>query len=173
MSYPPPYQPYQPSPPPRRKRKGLRVFLGVSGALLTLLVVAGVLGALVKTPPPAAPPASAPPAATAVVSSPSPKPAAARTVTYVVTGSPADVTYGPAGSSLTATVPLDKTVPLGTPAYYSVSAQLQGGGAVACKILVDGKAVSSAQATGSYNIASCEISPNPLTGSWEDTNSGG
>jgi hypothetical protein len=56
---------------------------------------------------------------------------------------------------------------LGNPAYYSVQVQLQGGGATTCRILVGGKAVSAASATGGYNLAMCEISRNPLTGKWE------
>jgi hypothetical protein len=39
------------------------------------------------------------------------------------------------------------------------------------KILVDGKVTSVAHATGAYNIADCEIDQNPLSGTWEDTNS--
>ena len=62
------------------------------------------------------------------------------------------------------------TKPLGTPLYYSVTAQLQGGGSVSCKIEVDGKVISQSTATGGYNIASCEISQDPLSGNWTDTN---
>jgi hypothetical protein len=43
---------------------------------------------------------------------------------------------------------------------------------VRCKILVDGRVISAAAATGSYNIASCEISRDPLSGKWANTNSG-
>jgi hypothetical protein len=95
----------------------------------------------------------------------------AQTVTYIVNGSPADVTYGPAGTDLSGTVPLDVTAHLGSPSYYAINAQLQGGGQVSCVIKVNGKALSRATASGSYNIADCEISQNPLTGQWEDTNS--
>lgn len=94
------------------------------------------------------------------------------TVTYVVTGSTADVTWGPAGSNHQGAVPLHVTRRLGHPQYYAITAQLQGGGSVRCKILVSGKVISKARASGSYNIAQCEISRNPLTGRWADTNTG-
>jgi hypothetical protein len=108
------------------------------------------------------------------LSTPPPTTQAPDTVTYVVTGSgPADVTYGPAGSNFTGGVPMrvTKDIPSQPPAYYAIDAQLQGGGSVSCKILVDGKVTSSASAQGGYNIASCEISQDPLSGGWTDTNS--
>lgn len=93
------------------------------------------------------------------------------TVTYQVTGTgDADVTYGPAGSSFSGTVPMQVTRPLGTPEYYAINAQLQGGGQVTCVIGVDGKVVSQSTAQGGYNIAMCEISQDPFTGEWENTN---
>jgi len=49
---------------------------------------------------------------------------APQTVTYVVQGSSAQVTYRPDGSSLNGTVPMRVTRPLGHPQYYSISAQL-------------------------------------------------
>lgn len=116
---------------------------------------------------------SAPPAATSApataAATPSPAPARVpQTVTYVVTGSgPADVTYGPAGTADTGSVPMRVTARLGSPAYYVVQAQLQGGGTVACKIKVDGHVVSAGSAAGGYNIAQCEISRDPLTGAWQ------
>jgi hypothetical protein len=99
--------------------------------------------------------------------------AAAATVTYVVTGSSADVTYGPAGSSLSGSVPMRKTatIPSSPPGYYSIDAQLNGSGTVTCEILVSGKVVSKATASGSYNIASCEITQDPFSGAWQDANS--
>ena len=85
-----------------------------------------------------------------------------------VTGSPADVTYGPAGSSLSGSVPLDVSLAAGEPppAFYAVNAQLQGGGSVSCEIRVNGTVISTAQATGGYHIAICEISQGP-SGGWE------
>lgn len=100
-------------------------------------------------------------------------PAVGHAITYRVTGSPAYVTYGPAGSDLSGAVPMEKTVaqPGRAPNYYAVSAQLKGSGSVTCWILVDGKVVSSSVARGSYNPAVCEIVPD-FTGGWKDANSG-
>jgi hypothetical protein len=94
-------------------------------------------------------------------------------VTYVVTGTAgASVTYGPAGSSLTGSVPLRKTatIPSTAPLYYSLQVQLQGGGQVTCQILVDGKVISSSTAHGGYNLAMCEIGQDPVTGKWQSEN---
>jgi len=62
-------------------------------------------------------------------------------------------------------------VKLGNAIYYSLTAQLQGGGRVTVKILINGKVISESDATGGYNIATAEISQDPLTGEWTDTNS--
>jgi hypothetical protein len=94
----------------------------------------------------------------------------AHSVTYIVSGSPANVTYGPAGSDYQGTVPMDLSAHLGNPVYYAITAQLQGGGAVSCAIKVAGKVISRATATGGYNIATCEIVQNPLYGGWESAN---
>jgi hypothetical protein len=94
----------------------------------------------------------------------------AHTVTCIATGSPANVTYRPAGSDLHGYVPMDVSAPLGNPVYYAISAQLQGGGQVTCEILVGGHVISRSTATGSYNIATCEISQDPLYGGWVNTN---
>jgi Protein of unknown function (DUF732) len=97
----------------------------------------------------------------------------AQTVTYVVTGtSGAQVTYGPSGSNLSGTVPMSVTQPLGNPSYYAINAQLQGYGDISCKLEVDGVTISSATASGGYNIADCEIGQDPTTGGWENDNSG-
>jgi lambda repressor-like predicted transcriptional regulator len=94
-----------------------------------------------------------------------------QTITYVVTGSSADVTYGPAGSNLSGSVPMSVTAPLGSPAFYSIDAQLNGNGEVQCEIEINGQVISSGTATGSYNIASCEISQDPITGQWQSDDS--
>jgi hypothetical protein len=95
-----------------------------------------------------------------------------QTVTYAVTGSYANVTYGPTGSEDQATVPMSITQPLASPQDYGVSAQLQGGGSVSCQIKVDGVTISSASASGGYNIADCQIN-HDTTGSWINTNIAG
>src|ERR1035437_1162333 len=93
----------------------------------------------------------------------------APTITYVVTGDSADVTYGAAGSDDQGNVPMTVTQPLSNPSYYSISAQLNGYGTVNCALEVDGVAISTASASGGYNIASCEISQ-ALNGTWANTN---
>lgn len=92
------------------------------------------------------------------------------TVTYIVSGSSADVTYGPAGSSLSGHSPMKVTKSLGDPAYYSITAQLHGGGHVSCKLEIDGEVISQAEAKGGYQIAMCEAVN--VGGSWEDANGG-
>ena len=90
-------------------------------------------------------------------------------VTYVVTGSAANVTYGPTGSDYTGTAPMSVTRPLGQPQFYSINAQLTGNGAVTCKLQVDGVTIATGSASGESNVASCEIEQG-LNGSWVDTN---
>lgn len=96
-----------------------------------------------------------------------------QTIEYVVTGtSGSDVTYGPSGSDFKGAVPMDITAPLRSADFYSIDAQLQGEtGSVACEIKVNGAVVSRANANGDFNIASCEISQDPITGKWTDDNS--
>lgn len=155
-----------PKAPPRY---GLRVILAIVGGLIVLIIIGAALGGS----PGNAPAASGTPAAAATNAQARVKHKHHRqTVTYVVTGSPASVTYGPAGSSLNGQVPMSITRTLRNPQFYSIDAQLNGGGAVTCRLLVNGKVISRASATGAYNIASCEISQDPLSGQWSDTNSG-
>ena len=93
-------------------------------------------------------------------------------VTYVVTGSAAHVTYGPSGANFEGTGPLSVSQPLGQPQFYSINAQLTGGGSVTCLLKVDGVTIASNSASGSGNIASCQMDQN-LNGSWEAaTNTG-
>lgn len=168
----PQFQPrHQPPRPPRRRKpnKALRVFAWGSVSFLLLVVMIIVLSS--KSSSPTAAPTQAQPAAPAQPAAKAKAEApAAQTVTYVVTGSTANVTYGPAGTDLSGSVPMHVAKPLGTPSYYAITAQLQGGGTVSCKIEVDGKTISSSTAQGGYNIAQCEISQDPLSGQWQDTN---
>jgi hypothetical protein len=64
------------------------------------------------------------------------------------------------------------TKPLRNPQYYSITAQLRGGGHVTCQLKVDGKVISQSTASGGYNIASCEISKDIFSGKWTDTDAG-
>jgi hypothetical protein len=91
-------------------------------------------------------------------------------VTYVATGSSADVTYGPSGSGYQGTVPLTVTKPLvGNPQFYSMSVQLKASGSVTCAIKVT---IVSASASGSTSVASCAMGQD-LNGSWEQTSLSG
>lgn len=139
--------------------------------------VQGLLGGRVVAGP-WHPSAASAPSSAAVPSfspsaAPSPSPSQPDTVTFVVSGdASADVTYGPAGSDLEGSVPMDKTmtIPAEVPEYYAISAQLQGGGDVSCKIEVDGQVISSGLAEGGYNIAQCEIGQDPISGEWQNDN---
>jgi hypothetical protein len=96
-----------------------------------------------------------------------------QTVTYIVRGTAgAQVTYGPAGSDFNGSVPMRVTERLADPEYYAINAQLQGGGSVSCSIEVDGIPLSTASASGGYNIAGCEIGQDPVTNLWENDNTG-
>ena len=169
---PPPYgyqQPYgPPQPPPRKSRKGPWAIgcLGLFGLVVLIGALAGSHSSSSSSAPvtPLQTAAAVPPVHSAAAA----KAPAAQTVTYQVEGSAADVTYGPAGSNFSGSVPLNVTQPLASPLYYAITAQLQGSGSVSCRILVDGKVVSQSTASGGYNIADCEISQG-FTGSWHST----
>lgn len=179
--YPPQYQQPQPQPqqwpqpgpghrqPPRKRRKGGIAAFVIGGSVAVIIVIA-----IAAANSGGKAPASSPGTPAAGASSPAApaKAAAATTVTYVVTGSSADVTYGPAGSSLSGHAGMSKTtaIPAHAPAYYSIDAQLSGSGSVTCEILVSGKVISKSTASGAYNIASCEITQDPFSGQWSDTN---
>lgn len=176
--YPPPPPPqYQPQPqyqpprrqPPRRGHLGRTIAIIAGCVVLTVIVTEALVHGSSPSQSASAPPASTSSAPT----SSSAAPAASATVTYVVTGSGADVTYGPEGSDASGSVPMHKTVdiPANPPGYYSITAQLQGSGSVSCKIEVGGKVVSQSTASGGYNIAQCEIVQDPITGAWQDANS--
>jgi hypothetical protein len=93
-------------------------------------------------------------------------------VTYVATGSSANVTYGPSGSGYQGSVPLTVIRPLGNPQFYSISAQLKDGGTVTCELKVDGVTIASATASGTDSVANCAMDQN-LNGSWEATTQSG
>ncbi len=139
--------------------------------------VQGLLGGRVVAgpwhPSAASAESSAAPPSFSASAAPSPTPSQPDTVTFIVSGTDADVTYGPAGSNLTGSVPMDKTmtIPDQAPIYYAINAQLQGGGSVSCKIEVDGQVISQGTAEGGYQIASCEIGQDPVSGDWQDDNS--
>jgi hypothetical protein len=153
------------------------VFLGLAAVFVLLIIIviatssqSGKSGSPTAATSPNSAPSSTAAAAPAAAAKPSPTKPAAQTVTYTVTGSTADVTYGPAGSDFEGSVPMTKTVTLDNNAsYYAINAQLQGDGQVSCSIAVDGKVIDHATAEGGYNIADCEITQG-LFGNWESTN---
>jgi hypothetical protein len=90
-------------------------------------------------------------------------------LTYRVTGPPGvRVTYGPAGTYLTGRAPLQVTARLGNPLYYFITAQLPRSGSVECEILIGAKVMAESVATGRHNLASCQISRDPLSRKWQD-----
>lgn len=175
------------APPPKKKSKLVPFLIGAACFVVTLVIIGAIAGggkksgggsgtaaAATRTPTATDQPAAATSAPAKRVAAPKPKPKAKPVpdeITYVVSGSAADVTYGPSGSNLSGRVPLHVTKKLGSPAYYAISAQLQGAGHVKCEIVVKGKAISKGEASGSYNIASCEIVQDPFSGGWTDANS--
>lgn len=170
-----------PQPPQKKSHRTRNIVLGVVGAVVIISIISAATGGGKKNDdakPAAAAPASTTQSATTaaaapapVTTKPKPKPKAPDTVEYIVTGSPAEVTYGAAGSSLSGHSGMHVTKKLGSPSYYSISAQLSGSGKVTCEIKVKGKVISKGTATGSYNIAMCEIVQDPFGSGWEDANS--
>jgi hypothetical protein len=100
-------------------------------------------------------------------------PAGASTATLVVTGSSgAQVTYGPPGTDLTGSVPMRKTVALGSASTYEIKAHLNGSGTLKCEILVGDTVISQATASGAFGVAVCVIFRDPLSGHWRDAMAG-
>jgi len=93
-------------------------------------------------------------------------------VTYVVTGSGANVTYGPAGTDYTGTAPMSVSRTLGQPQFYSINAQLTSDGTVTCKLQVDGVTIATGSASGISKVASCQMEQG-FNGSWENINPSG
>jgi hypothetical protein len=81
--------------------------------------------------------------------------------------SPMASTTGPTG-----TAPLSVTQPLGQPQFYSINAQLTGGGSVTCQLKIDGVTIASDSVSGSGDIASCQINQD-LNGSWDPASASG
>lgn len=98
------------------------------------------------------------------------KKAPEHTVKFVVTGSPAYVTYGHGGSATHGSVPMHLTVPLNKSATdYTLTAVLGESGHVTAKILVDGKVIAKATADGQYQSATVVITKDPFTDQWENS----
>jgi hypothetical protein len=92
-------------------------------------------------------------------------------VQFSVTGSaPAgvDITYGNDSSNYQGPKhpPMNKTLSVKKDAlYYDVTAQLQGGGSITCKLKI-GDAVKVGHAKGGYNICSAQLNSDPINGGW-------
>jgi hypothetical protein len=146
-----------------------KILAVIAGLVLLLIVIAVAQGAsktdlsnaYATTPGSSATATAAPAAAKAVK----------HTVRLVVTGSPADVTYGHGGTSTHGTVPMDKTEPLtGSVTDYSLIAVLgDQGGVVKVKIYIDGKLIAHAKATGAFQSADALAGKNPFTDQWENS----
>ncbi|MFJ3715163.1 MmpS family transport accessory protein [Streptomyces sp. NPDC090057] len=175
----PPY-PQVPEPPKKKSKAKGCAGAGCLG-IVAVVILGGVISVAGGGKSGSAPAAHGPAAATSHAQhgakSAAPQSEAHKekpqTVTYEVTGtSGADVQYGPAGSNAQGKVPMSVTKPLRNTQYYAITAQLQGGGHVTCRLKVNGKVISRSTASGGYNIASCEISKDVFSGKWTDTNAG-
>lgn len=88
---------------------------------------------------------------------------------FTVTGSApsgVDITYGSDGSNYQGPKqpPMSKKLRVKKDAlYYQVSAQLQGGGNITCKVKI-GDAVKVGHARGGYNICSAQLNSDPING---------
>jgi hypothetical protein len=105
----------------------------------------------------------------AVKATPKKAEAPAGKVVFKVWGSASagvDITYGSDTDNLQGRgLPMTKTLTLKDDAmYYSVTAQLQGGGDVHCSVTVDGK-TKTGHAAGGYNICSAQLSGG-IFGGW-------
>jgi hypothetical protein len=144
--------------------------LAAIGALVLLLVIIAVAQGASKTDLSSD---SASAATQGSSSTTTATPAAAKiakhTVRFVVTGSPADVTYGHGGSSTHGGSPMNITEPLiGNATDYTLTAVLgDAGGVVKVKIYVDGKLIAHAKATGAFQAADAIITKDPFTDQWE------
>jgi hypothetical protein len=101
------------------------------------------------------------------------KPANKPTVTFRVRGtaSGVDITYGSDSDNRQGpnSLPWQSTMARddsGDTLYYSVTAQLNGGGDITCDVLVGSKVVATGHASGGYNICMAQIGQDPLTEEW-------
>ena len=158
--------------------------LGSAGAKTTIRTVAGpvvtktvqvpgpvrtVIRTVTKPAPSAAQSAAAP--------SPPSSPAAGNgngAVEFVAYGTcDPQITYGPSGSDDNGYAGMDvkMAIPASPPSFYAIQAQCQQGGSASVLIRVNGVQISSGVANGAFNIASAEISQDPVSGQWQDDNS--
>ncbi|WP_203655850.1 MmpS family transport accessory protein [Actinocatenispora rupis] len=187
---PSPFPPVPPKPP--KKKHTTAIVLSVVGGVLAVCIggsmVAAIAGGSDPTPEekaaaatatdkaqPAGTTAAAPAKKKSKAASPIPtKPKAKPKVTFEVSGSApsgVDTMYGTDSdnrqggdsSPWSTTMTRDDS---GNVSYYFLTAQLQGGGDITCKILVDGKAIATGHASGGYNICQAQIVQG-WTGGWK------
>ena len=146
-----------------------KILAGICGFVLLLVIVAVAQGASKTDLSSDSASASTPGSSATAVATPAAAKITKHTVRLVVTGSPADVTYGHGGSSTHATVPMNVTEPLlGSATDYTVTAVLSDtGGTVKVKIYIDGKLIAHAKAIGAFQVADAVITRNLFTGQWE------
>jgi hypothetical protein len=89
---------------------------------------------------------------------------------FSVTGSApsgVDITYGSDGSNYQGSPPpFNASLQINKSAlYYQVTAQLQGGGNITCKVQI-GDAVRVGHAVGGYNICSAQLNSDSINGGW-------
>lgn len=187
----PPLSTYGPPPQRPRRKTGRILFLSIGGFIVLILVIAVATSAghsSSSTPGTSNSPAaggnhavSQPTAQAPTTPTPTPSPAQS-TVEYIVTGNAPSgdidptVTYGPDGSDTSGAVPMDvsRPIPSNPPDYYAITVQLSdAGGNVTCEIKVNGQVIDQESAQGAYQIANCEISQDPFSGQWQNTNSSG
>jgi hypothetical protein len=159
-----------------RRRSPLQGFVILISSLIGVAgVVVAALAAVSShhSSPSPAPAISGAPVSVPALPGQSGAPAGASTATLVVTGSSgAQVTYGPAGTDLTGSDPMRKTVALGSASTYEIKAQLNASGTLKCQILVGDKVISQATASGAYGVAVCVIFRDPVSGQWQDATAG-
>lgn len=176
----------QPRPPQPKKHAGCVTFAIIGVVLVALFGFGGCVAALSSGPDAdptgAAPAATTEPTDTATPTAthhatPSetpthtakPKPHHRPKVTFKVSGSApsgVDITYGSDSDNRSGHgFPWSATLPLDDDAmYYTVYAQLQGGGDISCSVTVDG-VTKHGHASGGYNICSAQVNSG-LLGGW-------
>ncbi|HJQ45430.1 MAG TPA: MmpS family transport accessory protein [Amycolatopsis sp.] len=152
-------------PRERRLGSGSIVLIAGLGVMLAIGLVTGLVAARrANAPQPAALSGTGAP-----VVVPAPVAQVAHAVRYELSGGHAlNITYVARDSEIEqvadATAPwsvsVDDQSPVGSTAFYSLSAQNAGDGALSCRIVVDGTVASEASVTGQQAVVRCSKSMN-------------
>lgn len=147
-----------------------KILAAICGIVLLLVIVAVAQGASKTSLSSASTSSTTPDSSATTVATPAAAKSTKHTIKFVVTGSPADVTYGHGGTSTHGTVPMKVTEPLlGSATDYTLTAVLgDAGGVVKVKIYIDGKLIAHAKATGVFQSAEAVVGRNMFTGQWEN-----